>query len=79
MLLAAFKVEYASRRFMHWALLSLTSAFFLGFYDICQKHALRNNAIVPVLFLSTGTCAVVWSSLLAIQALAPGCLPARAG
>ena len=61
---------------MHWALLSLTSAFFLGFYDICQKHAVRNNAIVPVLFLSTGTCATVWSALLLVQAVFPGSLPA---
>jgi hypothetical protein len=28
---------------MHWAELSLTSAFFLGFYDICQKHVLRRQ------------------------------------
>ena len=37
---------------MHWALLSLTSALFLGFYDICQKHALRGNAVVGVLFVT---------------------------
>ncbi|MET0790768.1 MAG: EamA family transporter [Polyangiaceae bacterium] len=61
---------------MHWAWLSLTSAFFLGFYDICQKHALRDNAVVPVLFLSTGTCATVWCLLLLVQAVAPGVLPA---
>ncbi|MEI9941011.1 MAG: DMT family transporter [Pseudomonadota bacterium] len=60
---------------MHWALLSLTSALFLGFYDICQKHALRNNSVVPVLFVSTGTCATVWSALLLVQRLAPGALP----
>jgi bacterial/archaeal transporter family protein len=60
---------------MHWALLSLTSALFLGFYDICQKHALRNNAVVPVLFVSTATCATVWSALLLLQAVLPGALP----
>ncbi len=60
---------------MHWAWLSLTSAFFLGFYDICQKHALRNNAVVPVLFVSTSTCAAVWGSLLLVQAALPGLLP----
>jgi len=60
---------------MHWALLSLTSALFLGFYDICQKHALRDNPVVPVLLVSTGTCAGVWSALLAVQRLAPGLLP----
>jgi drug/metabolite transporter (DMT)-like permease len=61
---------------MHWAALSLTSAFFLGFYDICQKHALRNNPVLPVLFVSTGTAATVWSGLLLLQAVAPGALPA---
>jgi drug/metabolite transporter (DMT)-like permease len=61
---------------MPWALLSLTSALFLGFYDICQKHALRGNAVVPVLFVSTGTCATVWSALLLLQAVLPGVLPA---
>jgi transporter family protein len=61
---------------MHWALLSLTSAFFLGFYDICQKHALRGNAVVPVLFVSTATCASVWTALLLLQAALPGALPA---
>jgi len=61
---------------MHWALLSLTSALFLGFYDICQKQALRGNAVVPVLFFSTLTCATVWCALLFLQAVAPGALPA---
>jgi len=60
---------------MHWALLSLTSAFFLGFYDICQKHALRGNAVVPVLWVSTLTCATVWSALLLLQVVLPGALP----
>ncbi len=60
---------------MHWALLSLTSAFFLGFYDICQKHALRGNAVVPVLFVSTATCATVWTALLLLQAVLPGVVP----
>ena len=60
---------------MHWALLSLTSALFLGFYDICQKHALRNNAVVPVLFVSTATCATLWTLLLMLQAVLPGVLP----
>ncbi len=61
---------------MHWALLSLTSALFLGLYDICQKHALRNNPVIPVLLGSTGTCALVWTLLLSLQAISPGLLPA---
>lgn len=60
---------------MHWALLSLTSAGFLGLYDVCQKHALRDNPVVPVLLISTATCASVWSALLLLQGVAPGVLP----
>ena len=60
---------------MHWAPLSLTSALFLGCYDTCQKHALRDNPVLPVLLISTGTCATVWSVLLLWQRLAPGALP----
>lgn len=60
---------------MHWAALSLTSAFFLGFYDICQKHALRGNPVIPVLCVSTGTAATIWGALLTLQMVAPGALP----
>mgnify|MGYP000003108841 FL=1 len=31
----------------------LLSAFGLGFYDLCKKHAVRDNPIMPVLFLAT--------------------------
>lgn len=38
---------------MHWVLLSLVSAFLLGFYDIFKKSTVVGNAIIPVLFYST--------------------------
>ena len=38
---------------IHWLLPVLASALALGFYDICKKHALRDNSVMPVLFLST--------------------------
>lgn len=60
---------------MLWAWLSLTSAVFLGLYDICQKHALRDNPVVAVLFGSTATNAGVWTVLLLIGRLAPSALP----
>ena len=37
---------------MSWIAASLVSAFFLGCYDLSKKHALRDNAVLPVLFLS---------------------------
>ena len=36
-----------------WLLPILLSAFGLGFYDLCKKHAVRDNPIMPVLFLAT--------------------------
>jgi transporter family protein len=36
-----------------WIYLGIFSAIFLGMYDVSRKHALRQNAVLPVLFLST--------------------------
>lgn len=36
-----------------WIYLGLVSAVLLGLYDVCKKHALNGNAVLPVLFLST--------------------------
>ena len=61
---------------MSWIEASLVSALFLGVYDLCIKHAIRNNAVLPVLFLSTLTGAAVWTILLLVPAEHPGLLPA---
>jgi transporter family protein len=60
---------------MTWIEASLMSALFLGVYDLCIKHAIRNNAVLPVLFLSTLTGATVWTVLLLVQGAHPGLLP----
>jgi transporter family protein len=36
-----------------WVYLGIFSAVFLGMYDVSKKHALQQNAVLPVLFLST--------------------------
>ncbi|MCD8167374.1 MAG: DMT family transporter [Bacteroides sp.] len=36
-----------------WLLLAFLSATLLGFYDVFKKHSLKNNAVLPVLFLNT--------------------------
>jgi len=59
-----------------WILASLVSAFFLGCYDLSKKHALRDNAVLPVLFMSTLCGAVVWTILLVIIQVAPALVPA---
>src|SRR6185437_10080783 len=60
---------------MNWVAAILLSAFFLGLYDLCTKHAVRANAVTPVLFFSTLTGASVWVALLLVQLLHPGTLP----
>lgn len=61
---------------VNWVEASLVSALFLGVYDLCIKHAIRDNAVLPVLFLSTITGATVWTALLLVQSSHPGLLPA---
>ena len=60
---------------MHWIVASLVSALFLGVYELCTKHAVRDNAVVPVLFFSTLSGATVWLVLLVGQTVHPGTLP----
>ena len=60
---------------MPWILASLISAFFLGCYDLNKKHAISGNAVFPVLFLSALVGASIWTSLLALQSLAPESCP----
>ena len=36
-----------------WVLPILGSALFLGIYDVFKKHAVRENSVMPVLFLAT--------------------------
>ncbi len=60
---------------MHWIVASLVSAFFLGCYDLFTKHAVRENAVLPVLFLANACSAAVWLALMGVAAAAPGTLP----
>jgi transporter family protein len=60
---------------MNWMLATLVSAVFLGCYDLCIKHSVRDNAVLPVLFLSNTCSAAVWLGLLALQSIHPGTLP----
>ena len=60
---------------MSWVTEILASAFFLGVYDLCTKHAVRGNAVTPVLFFSTVTGSAVWTVLWLIQFVHPGLLP----
>ena len=60
---------------MNWIYASLLSAFLLGLYDLCTKHSVRENAVLPVLFFSTLCGAAVWLALFAVEIIFPHRLP----
>jgi transporter family protein len=47
-----------------WVYLGIFSAVFLGMYDVSRKHALRQNAVLPVLFF-----AVVFGAVFVLPAV----------
>jgi drug/metabolite transporter (DMT)-like permease len=60
-----------------WVAATLLSAFFLGLYDLGTKHAVRDNAVLPVLFFANLCSATVWGVLIALdRAGSGGGLPA---
>ena len=44
------------------------SAALLGFYDASKKHSLRDNAVIPVLFLNTLFCAALLAPFIVLSA-----------
>jgi len=47
-----------------WLYLAMSSALALGVYDFVKKRSLIGNAVLPVLFLNTLICALIFSVLL---------------
>ncbi|PXA04988.1 hypothetical protein DDZ13_03210 [Coraliomargarita sinensis] len=60
---------------MSWIFLSICSALFLGFYDLAKKHAVRDNAVLPVLFWGVVTSALIWLPFILWSHLHPGSYP----
>lgn len=60
---------------MSWLVLTIASAFLLGFYDYFKKLALRGNAVMPVLFGRICAGAMLWLPFMRWSAIAPGTLP----
>ncbi len=54
-----------------WIGLGIVSAIFLGMYDISRKHALRENAVLPVLFLGAFSGALVVFPFLLLSRFSP--------
>lgn len=50
-----------------WIILAFLSAALLGFYDASKKHSLRDNAVIPILFLNTLFCALLLAPLLVLS------------
>jgi len=61
---------------MSWIALSIFSALLLGLYDLAKKHALKENAVLPVLFFGIVTSACVWSPFVIWSHLSPESYPA---
>ena len=50
-----------------WLLLAFSSAVLLGFYDAFKKEALSGNAVIPVLFLNTLFCSLIFLPLILLS------------
>ena len=46
-----------------WLAFAFLSAFLLGFYDVSKKYSLRDNAVIPILFLNTLFCSTIFLPL----------------
>lgn len=60
---------------MSWVLLSIFSAFLLGFYDLAKKHSVKDNAVAPVLFFSVLTAALIWAPFVIWSYISPETFP----
>lgn len=57
-----------------WLLLAFASALFLGLYDVEKKRGLDHNAVIPVLFLNTIFCSLIFLPVLLLSSFAPSVL-----
>ena len=57
-----------------WLLLAFLSAVLLGFYDVFKKESLRDNAVLPVLFLNTVFSSLVFVPFILLAFWAPDVL-----
>jgi bacterial/archaeal transporter family protein len=61
-----------------WIYLGFISAVFLGLYDISKKHAVTENPVLPVLFFSTLSGAMIMIPFVFLSVVSPS-LPLRLG
>ena len=51
-----------------WLAFAFLSAALLGFYDVFKKQSLKNNAVIPVLFLNTLFCSLIFLPCIILSA-----------
>ena len=54
-----------------WLSFAFLSAVLLGFYDSCKKQALGGNAVIPVLFLNTLFCSLIFVPFIVLSYCSP--------
>ena len=52
-----------------WLAYAFLSAALLGFYDVFKKQSLKNNAVIPVLFLNTLFCSLIFLPFIVLSVL----------
>jgi len=52
-----------------WLACAFLSAALLGFYDVFKKQSLKNNAVIPVLFLNTLFCSLIFMPFMVLSAM----------
>ena len=57
-----------------WLLLAFLSATLLGFYDVFKKQSLKDNAVLPVLFLNTLFSSLIFLPFILVSAFEPDLL-----
>ena len=57
-----------------WLLLAFLSATLLGFYDVFKKKSLKDNAVLPVLFLNTFFSSLIFLPFILISVYKPDLL-----
>ena len=51
-----------------WLAFAFLSALLLGFYDVFKKQSLNGNAVIPVLFLNTLFCSLIFLPFIVLSA-----------
>lgn len=54
-----------------WLVYAFVAAILLGFYDVFKKVSLRDNAVIPVLFLNTLFCTLIFLPFIVVSWACP--------